>query len=117
MRLTERFTRWLRRDDDAKEWFLSLVGGSWLDDDAALESLNGEHLAEGAAPVTEATVRTWTRDDPEFAEALKVARRTRTLERAREPDSPQSPTRSPYTTVTDPYAVDPAHAYGSPGEL
>jgi len=28
-----------------------------------------------------------------------------------------APPRSPYTTATDPYAVDPAHAYGSPGGL
>jgi hypothetical protein len=116
--MSDRFGRWKRSDDDAKEWFLSLVGGSYLDDDQALASINSEHLAEGAPPVTEATVRTWARDDPEFAEALKAARQFREEDRerpARQSIAPERwPSRGRLDLKADPYRVNPGEPSGGP---
>jgi hypothetical protein len=124
VRPTERFSRWLRRDDDAMEWYLSLVGGSLLDDADALASINSEHLPEGVPPVTEATVRTWARDDSEFADALKVARQMRAQERAHEPDLSRQavgperwPMRGRLDLRHDPYRISHEQAYGDPSEL
>ena len=84
-------------DDAVKETFLAEVGGSYADDETALERVNREYSAARRsggsvvvrAPITQATVRTWTRDDEEFAEALKVARQMRDEARALGLDKPQ----------------------------
>lgn len=115
----ERFTRWLRRDDEIKETYLAEVGGSWVDDDVALERVNREYTARQTggsivlrAQITSATVRTWVKDDPEFAAALKVARQMRSeakrlgLDRPQEEIPPEMwPTRGRLDQRYDPHRV------------
>jgi hypothetical protein len=77
--------------------YLAEVGGSWADDAVALERVNREFCKprEWAgnvvvrAPITEATVRQWIQDDPEFAAALRIARQMRAEARALGLDKPQ----------------------------
>ena len=54
---TGRFAAWLRRDDHAKTRYLHAVG-------------NGETTGD----TEPAALRAWLREDPEFAQAVKVAR-------------------------------------------
>jgi hypothetical protein len=76
----ERFTRWSEHEDRRKGAYLAEIGGSWLSDEEALELINRDLVAEGRQPITETTIRTWAREDPEFAQALKAARQRRAEE-------------------------------------
>ncbi len=83
------------------------VGGSYVSDETALERVSREHVARWpglAAPITETTVRTWVREDAEFAEALKAALRHREEGRRLGQDKPQaltSPEQWPYAGRLD----------------
>ena len=68
--MSERFARFRRRDDGPKEHFLEAVAAG-ASDAAALERVGS---AYPDAKFTEQTLRVWLRDDPEFAEALRMAR-------------------------------------------
>jgi len=116
----DRFGRWRRSDDGAKESYLAEVGGSYLDDDQALALVNADHTrGTGRPPITDATVRMWARDDPEFAEALKAARQFREQDREH-PARQQSiaperwPSRSRLDLKADPYRVNPGEPSGGP---
>lgn len=65
-----RFARYLRRDDDAKEYLLREVADG-VSERVALERTN----ARCNTSHTEGDLRTWLREDREFAKALRVARR------------------------------------------
>lgn len=80
----KRFRRWLLRDDAVKEAFLAEIGGSLLSEGEAIDLVNRSYCAQPAGDsvivrerITPATVRMWTKDDDEFAQAYKVAKRVR----------------------------------------
>lgn len=109
MRDRKRFSRWVDEGhNDAKEWFLSLVGGSWHTDDEALSILNGKL----ATAHTLQSVRSWIGSDPEFAEALKVARHHREQGREYRAQQRQLPDSS---LPPRPGSVDPHASFADDG--
>lgn len=68
--MRERFWRYLQRDDDAKEYLLREVEDG-VTDAEALERTN----ARCDTSHTIGDLRTWLREDREFAKALQIARR------------------------------------------
>jgi hypothetical protein len=128
----ERFEAYLRRDDGIKTYFLNLISGSYLSDQAAMEELNKEYSTPRMTPMgprvqratkfSTVTLREWLADDELFAAAYKIARQMReeglAVEQWRKDNPPPPPEEWPAVgrldQRADPHRVTQAEESAEP---